>query len=288
MLIEASLGGYGVCAFNVENMEMVIAAIEKAEAMRAPVIIQTTPGTLRHAGPEIFAAMVKSLADGVRVPVALHLDHGDSFELAVRVLRAGYTSVMIDGSRLDFAENVRLTKSVVRVCRACGIPVEGELGAIGGKEDDLSGLSGDGLTDPGEAAAFAGETGVDSLAVAVGTAHGFYKKEPKLDLARLAAIRDKAKIPLVLHGASGVPFDAVRAAVKNGVTKVNYATDLRVIFTQAVKDSLARDPKTTDPKKYLKVAMEAVKNRAESRIANCGGAGRIPPENVKPNVGVDI
>ena len=175
--------------------------------------------------------MVAAAASEASVPVVMHLDHGSSYELAMQAFRAGYTSVMIDGSHHVFEENIEITKSVVRACHAAGIPVEAELGKVGGKEDDLDGGSGNGYTVPSEAAEFAERTGVDSLAVAIGTAHGVYKGTPKLDIERLSEIRKVVSVPLVLHGTSGVPDDAVRECVARGMCKVNYATDLRIAFS---------------------------------------------------------
>ena len=178
MLKKAQLGHYAVGAFNAENMEMVQAIIAAAEAETAPVIIQTTPGTLKYAGPKCFASLTGRLARDTAVPVALHLDHGNSYELAEECAREGYTSLMIDGSKLPFDGNVEITRRVVEMAK--GLPVEAELGTVGGKEDGLEAKPQ--YTDPEEAAAFVRLTGISSFAVAIGTAHGVYKGEPKLDL----------------------------------------------------------------------------------------------------------
>ena len=196
----------------------------------------------------------------------MHLDHGSSYELAMQAFRAGYTSVMIDGSHHVFEENIEITKSVVRACHAAGIPVEAELGKVGGKED--------GYTVPSEAAEFAERTGVDSLAVAIGTAHGVYKGTPKLDMERLSEIRKVVSVPLVLHGTSGVPDDAVRECVARGMCKVNYATDLRIAFSKGLKEYLAKDPEVFDPKKYSAVGREYVKEYVKSKILVCGSNGK--------------
>ena len=180
----------------------------------------------------------------------MHLDHGNSFELAMQAMRAGYTSIMIDGSHYTFDENVELTKRVVSACHPNLIPVEAELGKVGGKEDDLDGGEGDPYTNPQEAARFVELTQVDSLAVAIGTAHGVYKGIPKLDFERLSEIRKVVEIPLVLHGTSGVPDDAVKECIRRGMCKVNYATDLRIAFTNGVNRVLNAAPGTIDPKKY--------------------------------------
>lgn len=223
MLLDAQKGGYAVGAFNVENMEMVMAVIAAAEELRAPLMLQTTPSTVKYAGLDMYLANVRTAAKRASVPVCMHLDHGDSFDLAMQALRIGYSSIMIDGSHSVFEENIAVTKAVADACRPSGIPVEAELGKVGGKEDDLDGGSG-GYTDPMEAKEFAERTGIGSLAVAIGTAHGVYKGEPKLDLDRLAEIRKVVSIPLVLHGASGLSEEAVKESIKRGICKVNFAT----------------------------------------------------------------
>lgn len=275
MLLDAQKGGYAVGAFNVENMEMVMAVISAAEELRAPLMLQTTPSTIKYAGLDMYLANVKAAAERASVPVCLHLDHGDSFDLAMRALRTGYTSIMIDGSHNVFEENIAVTKAVADACRPSGIPVEAELGKVGGKEDDLDGGEGNGYTDPLEAKEFVERTGVTSLAVAIGTAHGVYKGVPKLDLDRLAEIRKVVDIPLVLHGASGLSEEAVVESIKRGICKVNFATELRIAYTDGVKEFLAANPDAFDPKKYSKVAMEHVKQIVETRMKMCGCTGRV-------------
>ena len=274
MLLDAQKGGYAVGAFNVENMEMVMAVIAAAEELRAPLMMQTTPSTIKYAGLDMYLANVKTAAEKASVPVCLHLDHGDSFDLAMRALRVGYTSIMIDGSHNVFEENIAVTKAVADACRPSGIPVEAELGKVGGKEDDLDGGNG-GYTDPQEAKEFVERTGVGSLAVAIGTAHGVYKGEPKLDLDRLAEIRKVVSIPLVLHGASGLSEEAVVESIKRGICKVNFATELRIAYTDGVKEFLAANPDAFDPKKYGKVAMERVKEVVKLRMTMCGCVGKV-------------
>lgn len=269
LMLDAQKNHYAIGAFNVENMEMVQAVIAAAEELRSPVIIQTTPGTLKYAAPELYYANVAAAAAAATVPVVMHLDHGSSFDLAMRTLRAGYTSVMIDGSHSVFEENIAITKSVVDAAHAMGVPVEAELGKVGGKEDDLDGGNG-GYTVPSEAAEFAERTGVDSLAVAIGTAHGVYKGIPKLDVERLSQIREVVSIPLVLHGTSGVPDEAVRDCIARGVCKVNYATDLRIAFTNGVKEYIRKNPDVYDPKKYSAVGREKVKQYVMQKILVCG------------------
>ncbi len=273
MLLNAQKGGYAVGAFNVENMEMVMAVIAAAEELRAPLMLQTTPSTVKYAGLDMYLANVRTAAKRASVPVCMHLDHGDSFDLAMQALRIGYSSIMIDGSHSVFEENIAVTKAVADACRPSGIPVEAELGKVGGKEDDLDGGSG-GYTDPMEAKEFAERTGIGSLAVAIGTAHGVYKGEPKLDLDRLAEIRKVVSIPLVLHGASGLSEEAVKESIKRGICKVNFATELRIAYTDGVKEFLAANPDAFDPKKYGKVAMEHVKEIVKLRMKMCGCDGK--------------
>jgi tagatose 1,6-diphosphate aldolase GatY/KbaY len=274
LLLDAQKNHYAICAFNVENMEMVQAVIAAAEELCAPVILQTTPGTLKYASAEMYHANVAAAARMAKVPVVMHLDHGNSFDLAVRAFHAGYTSIMIDGSQSPFAENIALSRRVVEVYHAGGIPVEAELGKVGGKEDDLDGGSGNGYTAPEEAALFAQETGVDSLAVAIGTAHGVYKGIPKLDLERITQIRQLVDVPLVLHGTSGVPDDTVRECIARGMCKINYATDLRIAYTEGVREYLQNNPTAYDPKKYGAAGRDRVKAYVLKKIPVCGCNGR--------------
>ena len=274
LLLDAQKNGYAVGAFNVENMEMVQAVVAAAEELKSPVIMQTTPSTIKYASPEMFYANVAAAANNASVPVVMHLDHGSSFELAVHAFRAGYTSIMIDGSHSVFEENIAITKSVVDVCHAGNVPVEAELGKVGGKEDDLDGGNGGGYTVPSEAVEVVEKTGIDSLAVAIGTAHGVYKGTPKLDVERLSEIREVVSIPLVLHGTSGVPDEAVKECIRRGICKVNYATDLRIAFSNGVKEYLAANPDAFDPKKYNAVGREKVKEYVMSKMLVCGSNGR--------------
>lgn len=273
LLLNAQRGGYAVGAFNVENMEMAQAVIAAAEELRAPVLLQTTPSTLRYAPPAVFATMVRALAENATVPVAMHLDHGNSAELAREALAGGYTSIMIDGSPKPFEENIALTSEVVAFCHAAGVSVEAELGCVGGKEDDLERGFDDPYTDPSQAVEFVERTGIDSLAVAIGTAHGIYKGEPHLDLDRLSEIRRAVSVPLVLHGTSGVPEDVVSQCIDRGICKVNYATDLRIAYTEGVNAVFAEKPDTFDPKVYGKAGRESVKQyvQGKMRLCRCDG-----------------
>ena len=274
MLQKAREGKYAIGAFNVENMEMVMAVLAAAEAKKSPVIMQTTPGTIKYAGVDYYYANVAVAAQRSSVPVVMHLDHGDSFDRAMAAYRAGYTSIMIDGSKLPFEENIALTKKVVEACHPGGVYVEGELGKVGGKEDDLEGDDDNPYTDPDEAKIFVEKTGVDYLAIGVGTAHGVYKGIPKVNTDLIATIHDTVDIPLVLHGTSGVPDEQVITAVKNGICKVNYATDLRIAFTRGVKEFMAAHPEAFDPKKYSKQGMAEVQKYVEQKIEICGSAGK--------------
>ena len=273
MLLDAQRGNYAVGAFNAENMEMVKAIIQAAEELKAPVMIQTTPSTVKYGTLETFFGIVSAEAAKATGPVCLHLDHGSSFELAMQAIKAGYTSVMIDGSHEDFEGNVAISKKVADVANALNIPVEAELGKVGGKEDDLE-ADADTNTDPQEAKEFVERTGITSLAVAIGTAHGFYAGTPVLDKERVSEIRKVVDVPLVLHGASGLSEEDVRECVERGMCKVNFATELRVAYTDAVKKLLEEKPETYDPKKLGVVGIEAVKEVVKSRMVMCGCDGK--------------
>lgn len=273
MLTDARKGGYAVGAFNAENMEMVKAIIAAAEELKAPVMIQTTPGTIRYGNSATYAAIVKAEAAKATVPVCLHLDHGSSYELAVECIGNGYTSVMMDGSKEEFEGNIAVSKKVADYAHSKNIPVEAELGKVGGKEDDLQ-ADQDTHTDVKEAVEFVKRTGVDSLAIAIGTAHGFYIGTPVLDKERLSEIAKVVSIPLVLHGASGISDADVADCVSRGISKVNFATELRVAFTDACKALYKEKPDTFDPKAYGKVGMEAVKKLVMNRMKVCGCDGK--------------
>lgn len=273
ILLQAQQGKYAVGAFNVENMEMAQAVIEAAVELSAPVILQTTPSTLRYAPVEMYSAIVTQLAKEAAVPVALHLDHGSSFNLAKRALEAGYSSVMIDGSKEIFDQNIQLTRQVVETAQKYHVPVEAELGKVGGKEDDLE-AEGDTYTDPEQARIFVEQTGVDSLAVAIGTAHGVYRGEPKLDVGRLREIQAVVDIPLVLHGASGLSDESVKECIQAGICKVNFATELRIAYSDGIKETLADIPETYDPKAYGNNGRERVKNLVKDRMMTCGCQGK--------------
>ncbi|GAB6172756.1 class II fructose-1,6-bisphosphate aldolase [Paradesulfitobacterium aromaticivorans] len=258
LLAEAERGGYAVGAFNCNNMEIVQAIVAAAEAENAPVIIQASQGAIKYAGIEYITALTKLAAENAAVPVALHLDHGTSFNQVMQCIRNGFSSVMIDGSKLTLDENIALTNKVIEAARPLGISVEAELGKIGGTEDDISVDERDAFfTNPEEAEKFVKATGVDSLAVAIGTAHGQYKGTPKLDFERLQKIKARVSIPIVLHGSSGVPDEAIKEAISLGVRKVNIDTNIREAFVLAARQVLNDNPKEIDPRKMLGPAREA-------------------------------
>lgn len=275
ILDHANKHNYAVGAFNVNNMEIVQAIIEAAEEMNAPVILQASQGAIKYAGIEYITALARVAASKVKVPVAIHLDHGTDFEQVMLCIRHGFTSVMIDGSRYELNKNIEITKKVVEVAHAVGVSVEAELGKIGGTEDDISVDEREAtFTDPMEAKLFVDKTKVDYLAIAVGTAHGVYKGEPKLDFDRIKAIKEAVNIPLVLHGSSGVPNDAIEKAVSLGINKINIDTDLRIAFTDAIKDFLKKDPDNIDPRKILGPGKEAMKEVIKEKMRLFGSAGR--------------
>ncbi|MBE6822527.1 MAG: class II fructose-bisphosphate aldolase [Ruminococcaceae bacterium] len=272
MLNKAREGGYAVGAFNVENMEMVQSAIEAAEELNAPILLQTTPSTVKYAGLDLYYSMVATQAAKAKVPVALHLDHGSSFALCAQALRAGYTSIMIDGSKLPLEENIALTRKVVEMCEPAGIPVEGEIGRVGGKEDDTE-CEEAGYTIPEEAVRFERETGLSSMAVGVGTAHGVYKTKPVLNTYLIQQLRGMLTVPMVLHGASGLSDEAIRECIHNGICKVNFATELRIAYTKGVREVLT-DSSVFDPKAFGRVGRERVREAVKYRVLTCGCDGK--------------
>lgn len=275
LLAAAERGGYAVGAFNCNNMEILQAIIEAAEAERAPVVLQASQGAIRYAGIGYIVAMAKEAAAQAAVPVALHLDHGTDFEQVVQCIRHGFTSVMIDGSRYPLEENIAITKKVVEIARAVGVSVEGELGRIGGAEDEIRVSEREAfLTDPEEARIFVQETGVDSLAPSIGTAHGRYRGKPELDFQRLKKIRELTGIPLVLHGSSGLPDEDIKQAIALGVRKVNIDTNIREAFVGAMRRELERNPEEIDPRKILGPARDAARQVIREKIRLFGSAGK--------------
>jgi fructose-bisphosphate aldolase class II len=275
VLADAERGGYAVGAFNANNMEIVQAIAEAAVEEKSPVIFQASQGAIRYAGLDYIVSLVKTAAAGIHLPVVLHLDHGTDFPQIMRCVRGGFSSVMYDGSRHPLDENIRITRRVKEIGEAVGVSVEGELGKIGGTEDDISVEEEEAFfTDPQEAVRFVEETGVNALAIAIGTAHGPYKGEPRLDFDRLARIRRLTGVPLVLHGASGVPDHSIRQAIERGISKINIDTELRQAFSRAVKEFLAKDPGNIDPRKILGPAREAMKEAVKTKMRLFGCAGQ--------------
>lgn len=275
LLEQARKDGYAVVAFNVHTLEMLQGVVEAAEETKSPLILQTTVGTVKHLGPEYVAAAARVAADLSSVPIALHLDHCTDFDLIVRCIRAGYTSVMIDASMHPFEENVRQTLRVVEVAKAAGVNIEAELGKVGGVEDDIVVAENEALmADPDECAKFVELTGVPTLAPAIGTAHGIYKGDPKIDFERIKRIADLVALPLVLHGGSGIPEEQVKRCVSLGMAKMNVATELRIVFSDAIKAVFAANPDENDPRKYMIPAKQALKEAAIEKMRLCGAIGR--------------
>ncbi|AFM02412.1 MULTISPECIES: class II fructose-1,6-bisphosphate aldolase [Desulfitobacterium] len=275
LLLDAQKGHYAVGAFNCNNMEIVQAIVSAAEAEKSPVIVQASQGAIKYAGIEYIATMTRLAAEKASVPVALHLDHGTSFAQIMSCVRNSFTSVMIDGSKLPLEENIGLTNKVIEAVRPLGVSVEAELGKIGGTEDDITVSEKEVLfTDPAEAERFVSETKVDALAIAIGTAHGQYKGVPKLDFQRLTEIRKRVNVPIVLHGSSGVPDEAIQKAISLGVCKVNIDTNIREAFVAAARKVMADYPQEIDPRKMLGPAREATVEIIREKIRLFGSSGK--------------
>lgn len=275
LLQTARSGGYCIGAFNVHTLEMLQAVVEAAEETQSPLIIQSTVGTVKHLGPDYIAKAALVASERSSVPIALHLDHCSDFNIIMQCIRAGYTSVMIDASHEQFDVNVSMTKKVVEAANAIGINVEAELGRVGGVEDDI--VVDDQhamLADPDECAQFVELTGVHTLAPAIGTAHGIYKGEPNIDFDRIGKIASKVSVPLVLHGGSGIPEEQVRRCVSLGMSKMNVATELRIVFSNAIKEVFNQNPEENDPRKYMVPAKEALKQAAIEKMRLCGSFGK--------------
>ena len=267
MLHAAKANHYAVGQFNMNNLEFTQAIIEAAAEEKSPVIFGVSEGALKYMGLEYTVAMAKAASDKYDVPVALHLDHGSSFEVVVQCIRAGFSSVMFDGSHHSFEENISLTKKVVEIAHMVGVSVEGELGTIGGVEDDLSVAEEDAaFAKPEEAIRYWEETRVDALALAVGTAHGVYKGEPRIRFDIIKAVADKIEAPIVLHGGSGVPDQAIREAIRQGAGKINVNTENQVASTETIRKILAAKPDLIDPRKYLGPGREAIKEVVKTKI----------------------
>lgn len=275
MLIQAFEGKYAVPAFNIHNLETVQVVAEAAAETQSPLMIAATPSTLAYAGTDYLLAIANVAAKRYNVPIAIHLDHAEDVPYIKSLIEMGYKSVMIDASHHPFEENIKIVKDVVDFASKYGVSVEAELGRLGGIEDDLVVDEADSfLTDPDKAVEYVQRTGIDSFAVAIGTAHGLYKADPKLDFERLREIHGKVDIPLVLHGGSGIPHDDVRRTIDLGISKVNIATELKIPFSQAVRQYLTENLEANDPRKYLTPGKEAMKKVAIEKILMCGSNGK--------------
>lgn len=280
MLLDARKNHYAIGGFNANNMEIVQAIVEAAEEERSPVIIQASQGAIKYAGLDMIVALVKTLAERTFIPIALHLDHGTDYHQNIQCLRAGFTSLMFDGSALPFDENVELTKKVVEMAHAVDIPVEAEIGQIGKMDtSDEPGVAREKIkefmADPEEAEKFVELTGLDFLAAAVGTIHGCQEPIAQLDIPRIEKIRDLTGVPIVLHGASGANDEEIRKGIAAGVCKINIDTRIRMAFTKAVRDFLAQNPDEIDPRKALGPAKEAAKEVIKDRIRAFGSNNRV-------------
>ena len=275
MLLNAQRDGYAVPAFNIHNLETLQVVVDTAVEMRSPVIIAGTPSTIEYAGAEYIHAMAEVAAHKYDIPIAIHLDHFEDVEAIKRNIDIGFKSCMIDASKLEYEKNIAKVKEVVDYAHKFDATVEAELGKLGGQEDDLIVDEKDAMyTNPNDVAEFVKRTGIDSLAVAIGTAHGLYRGEPKLDFERLKEIRSKVEVPLVLHGASDVSDELVMKAISLGICKVNVATDLKIPFSGALKEYFNEHPEANDPRKYMTPGKEAMKKIVEHKIQVCGSVNR--------------
>ncbi len=275
LLLDAQKNGYAVGAFNTNNLEITHAILRAAEVKRSPVLVQISSGALKYAGLEFLPMIVAKAAELATVPVAIHLDHGPSFEVVMQALRAGFTSIMRDASHLPYEENVAEIRKVVEACHSIGIPVEAEIGRLGGVEEHVVVSERDALmSDPEECTRFVDDAGFDFLAVAIGNAHGFYKGVPKLDFDRLAAIRDRVSVPLVLHGASGIPDYQITRAVETGVCKINIDTEIRNAFIRTMQAFTQENPDQIDPRKVFAPCIDAMQAIVEHKIDIFRSAGR--------------
>ncbi|MDO5561878.1 MAG: class II fructose-1,6-bisphosphate aldolase [bacterium] len=277
ILLDAYHNHYAVGAFNCNNMEIVQGIIAAAAQERAPVIIQASQGALKYAGLEYIVALIRTAAaEYPEVPLVMHLDHGTDFAQVLACMEAGFTSVMIDASKLPMAENIDLTRKIVEIAHPKGISVEAEIGKIGGTEDQVSVSEKEAAyTDPQEAVEFVRATGCDSLAVAVGTAHGQYVGPVKLNYDLLEQIHQQVEIPIVLHGSSGVPAEMLREAITRGVSKVNIDTDLRAAFVNKIHQVLQENPDEIDPRLVLGPARAALQEVVAEKIRIFGSNDKI-------------
>ncbi|QYE99225.1 tagatose-bisphosphate aldolase subunit GatY [Paraclostridium sordellii] len=280
ILEKAQNEGYAVPAFNIHNLETIQVVLKAARDLKSPVILAATPSTIKYADENYLLAIMNKATQLNDIPIAFHLDHHENVDDIKRIIKLGCKSVMIDASKHEFDENVSIVKDIVNFAHKYGTTVEAELGKLGGVEDNLEVDEKDAyLTNPNEALKFVKLTGVDSLAVAIGTAHGLYKCEPKLDFKRLEEIRRLVHVPLVLHGASGVSYDAVQEAIKNGICKVNIATELKIPFSNAIKKYFEENPNASDPRQYLVPAKNAMYDVVAEKIKMCKSENKAYDNN---------
>ena len=275
MLQDAQTNHYAVPAFNIHNLETFQVVVDTAKEMGSPVIIAVTPSTIEYARGEYVVAMGNIAARNTQTPVAIHLDHFEEISTIKQAIDIGFRSCMIDASKDILSKNIAIVKGVVAYAHRYDTTVEAELGKLVGIEDDLVVDERESIyTNPADAVKFVAMTNIDSLAVAIGTAHGLYKGEPKLDFDRLKEIRAQIDIPLVLHGASDVPDELVKKAISFGICKVNVATDLKIPFSNAVKKFFLENPKANDPRKYMTPGKEAMRAVVTHKIEVCGSLNR--------------
>ncbi|PAV31138.1 tagatose-bisphosphate aldolase [Virgibacillus profundi] len=275
MLIKARREGYAVPAFNIHNLETIQTVVDAAVEMRSPVILAATPGTMKYAGRAYIQAIADVAAKENDIPIALHLDHHETFESIEESLKLGTKSVMIDGSHSTFEENIAISKKVADKAHEFGATIEAELGKLVGQEDDLIVEAEDAAyTDPDTVQEFVERTGIDSLAVAIGTGHGLYETEPNLDFKRLEKIKSLIDIPIVLHGASGISKEDVQKCIALGCAKVNVSTELKIPFSETLREHLIANPNETDPRKYLNPAKAKMKEAVIEKILICMSDGK--------------
>ncbi|PGS54436.1 tagatose-bisphosphate aldolase subunit GatY [Bacillus sp. AFS041924] len=275
ILLDAQSKGYAVPAFNIHNLETMKTVLETAQELRSPVMIAATPSTVSYMGKEFLIGMMEASKKSYDIPICFHLDHHENLVDIRALIKNGIPSVMIDASHYDFEENIRIVREVVEYASSFGVSVEAELGRLSGIEDDLEVDEKDQIyTNPAQAKEFVSRTGIDSLAVAIGTAHGLYKGEPKLDIERLAAIQREVDIPLVLHGASGLSDELVQKTIKSGICKVNIATELKMAFVKGLRRYLKENPDANDPRYYFKDAVREMKLVVADKIKMCGSMNR--------------
>ena len=272
ILNPARAKGYAVGAFNCINLEYAKAVIDTAQEMNSPVIVAVTTGAAKYSGWSGFPAAIRAMAEAATVPVCLHLDHGLSLEDIHKALKSGFSSVMIDASHLPFDDNIALTRSAAQAAHAAGVSLEGELGEIGGKEEEIE--SQGVFTDPETVPAFVEATGLDVLAVAFGSVHQKEKQDAQLDLPRLEQIAAKTGLPLVLHGGSGVPYPTVQAAIARGIAKVNVGTELQKTYARTLRETLASQPTEWDVRKLLAASNKALGGVIQERLEVFGSVGK--------------